>query len=501
MKLLNNDSVIRVIGVVSKKFSKHKEINDIEIKINFLEVLSYSNVFPFILDNKIDSNEFLKMKYRYLDLRNKKKKHNLIFRYNLIKKIRNYLDLYKFLEIETPVLVKPSLEGAREFVVPSRIYSGKFYSLQQSPQIFKQLLMMSSFDRYYQIVKCFRDEDLRSDRQPEFTQLDCELSFVTRKNILIIFEMMIRELFYFFKGFELKKFNTISYKDAICNYGTDKPDLRFEMKFVELNFLFKNSNFKIFDKSEMILGFFIKKHHNYNIKKIFELEKFIKDSQFKIDGFFYIKYELDGSFKSSFSDFFNLNDLNNFFSVLGLEKGDTLIITSGNKDPLYSLMSDLRLKLGNDLNLISKEKFSPLWVLDFPLFKFDNIEKKYTSVHHPFTSPLNNINLLDSEPLNIISNSYDLVVNGIELGGGSIRIDNANLQRDVFKILGFNDKEIDNKFGFFLNAFKYGVPPHGGIAFGIDRFCALINQSKYIRDFIAFPKNNSAFDLMTNSPS
>jgi len=503
IKLITKESVLKISGIVLKRI--HKNINiatgNIEIEVLDIKILNYSKALPFIIEDKVDKVESLRMKYRYLDLRKKAIFNKLIMRSNIVRIIRDYLNKSSFIEIETPILIKSTPEGSREFLVPSRIYSGQFYSLHQSPQVFKQLLMISGFDKYYQIVKCFRDEDLRSDRQPEFTQIDCEMSFMERKDILFFFENMIKNLFFDLKKIKLNNFLKISYLDVKKKYGTDKPDLRFDMHLVQLNYLVKIKKFKNFDDSGEISCICVKNSFSFSKKIIDQLDFFLKSKDLKLNKLIYIKYLLNGKIKSSINKFFKDSILLNLLSFANANLGDTLLILYGESEDVRNGLSVLRLKLANDLNLINKNTFFPLWVIDFPIAEKDKKTNKYTSLHHFFTSPkASSLSLLNKYPLSVVSNSYDMVINGLEIGGGSIRIHNKILQNKIFKLF-FDKITLSREFDFLLNAFSYGCPPHGGIAFGLDRLCALLSKSNSIRNFIAFPKNNSGRDLMINAPS
>jgi len=501
---LGREFVINARGVVIERVSKNDNIptGEIEIDVKTLEILNKSNVPPFIIETETDGGEELRMKYRYLDLRRPPIQENLQLRHRLMNYTRSYLTDLEFIEVETPSLIKSTPEGARDFVVPSRINPGQFYALPQSPQIFKQLLMISGFDKYFQIVKCFRDEDLRADRQPEFTQIDCEMSFVSREDILEVFENLVKHLFKEEKGIELDDFQRMEYDNAISNYGTDKPDLRFDMKFHELNDIVQGKGFRVFEEAELVVGICVSGGAEYSRKQIDELTDFVKRPQIGANGLVYIKCNSDGTFKSSVDKFYSEDELKTISESINASAGDLILIMAGDSYKTRSALSELRLEMGNRLNLPDKDIFAPLWVINFPLLEWNENEKRFFAMHHPFTSPIeDDIPLLESDPGKAKANAYDMVINGVELGGGSIRIYNRELQNQMFKVLGFSEKEAENQFGFLLNAFDYGAPPHGGIAFGFDRICALFGGTDSIRDYIAFPKNNSGRDLMIDSPS
>lgn len=501
---LGREYVIQVVGKVAERSNKNPKIptGEIEIIVEKLQVINASKTPPFTIENDTDGGEELRMEYRYLDLRRKILRENLELRHRLAKALRNYLDQQQFIEVETPVLIKSTPEGARDFVVPSRMNPGQFYALPQSPQTFKQLLMVSGFDRYYQIVKCFRDEDLRADRQPEFTQLDCEMAFVEQEDILQLFEQMMREIFKNVKNIELSEFPRLSYSDAMKYFGSDKPDLRFDMKFVELNELAQGKGFKVFDEAELVVGICAKNCAAYSRKQLDALTDFVKRPQIGAKGLVYVKLNEDGSIKSSVDKFYSEEQLRKWADLFHAEKGDLLLIISGKKEESRSALNELRLKLGKDLGLRKNDEFAALWVCDFPLFEKDQENNRYHSMHHPFTSPkAEDMELLESNPLEVRANAYDMVINGVEIGGGSIRIHHRELQKKIFKLLGFTDEEAQAQFGFLMNAFEYGAPPHGGIALGFDRLCALFGGSESIRDYIAFPKNNAGRDVMIDAPA
>ena len=496
--------VLQASGVVSERSAKNKNIEtgDVEIVVESMRYLNKSKVPPFIIEDKTDGGEELRMKYRYLDLRRIPLQKNLKLRHSLMRETRNYLDKKDFVEIETPVLIKSTPEGARDFIVPSRMNQGEFYALPQSPQTFKQLLMVSGFDKYYQLVKCFRDEDLRADRQPEFTQIDCELSFAERKDIFDTFGGLISHLFKSVLNIEIGSIPIMEYDDAIKNYGTDKPDIRFEMKINDVSSIAKGTGFNVFDSSEIVLALVAQGCSEYSRKQIDELTDFVCKPQIGAKGLVYIKSNEDGSFKSSVDKFFDQKKLGEIARLSKANKGDLILILAGEKNSTYNATAELRLEMGERLILRDPSIYKPLWVVNFPLLQWDEESKRFHAMHHPFTSPLeDDIELLDKDPASVRANAYDLVVNGVEIGGGSIRIYKRELQEKMFNALGFSKKEAKEQFGFLLNAFQYGTPPHGGIAFGFDRICALFGGKESIRDFIAFPKNTSGRDVMIDSPS
>lgn len=507
---LGREFVVKVSGTVSERYSKNDKLltGDVEVKVAHIEVLNAAKVPPFIIEDETDGGEDLRMKYRYLDLRRNPVRRNLELRHKMMQETRKYLDTHQFIEVETPVLIKSTPEGARDFVVPSRVNRGEFYALPQSPQTFKQLLMVSGFDRYFQLVKCFRDEDLRADRQPEFTQIDCEMSFVTQEDILHTFEGMVKHLFQTVKGISLPDFPRMHYAEAMRTYGTDKPDLRFGMEFHELKGeesridLTSGKNFNVFDGAELVVGICAKGCAEYTRKQIDALVEYVKRPQIGAKGLVNVKYNLDGSLKSSVDKFYGPDDLKAWAVQMDAKPGDLLLVLSGAAEPTRKALSELRLKLGTDLGLRQKNVFAPLWVVDFPLLEWDEETKRYHAMHHPFTSPkAEDIALLDTHPGAVRANAYDLAINGVEVGGGSIRIHDRNTQQMMFKHLGFSEEEAKKQFGFLMEAFEYGAPPHGGIAFGFDRLCALFGGVDSIRDFIAFPKNNSGRDVMIDSPA
>lgn len=503
-KQLGREFVIKVTGTVVERSNKNTKIptGEIEITVTELEILNASKIPPFLIEDETDGGEELRAKYRYLDLRRNPIRNNLVLRHKMAQEIRKYLDGLDFIEVETPVLIKSTPEGARDFVVPSRMNPGEFYALPQSPQTFKQLLMVSGFDRYFQIVKCFRDEDLRADRQPEFTQIDCEMSFITQEDILNIFEGLTRHLFSTVKGLELGDFPRMQYADAMRLYGSDKPDTRFGMEFVELNDVVKGKGFSIFDNAELVVGINAKGCAGYTRKQIDELTEWMKRPQVGATGLIYARHNDDGTLKSSVDKFYNEEELAKWSAAFETEKGDLILILAGETDKVRKQLNELRLEVGGRLGLRDKNKFAPLWVLDFPLLEWDEETERYHAMHHPFTSPKpEDIALLDTDPKNVRANAYDLVINGTEIGGGSIRIHDRELQALMFKHLGFSKEEAQKQFGFLMDAFEYGAPPHGGIAFGFDRLTSIFAGLDSIRDVIAFPKNNSGRDVMIDSPS
>lgn len=501
---LGREFVIKAIGKVAERSNKNKKIptGDIEIIVEHLEVLNLSRVPPFTIEDDTDGGEELRMKYRYLDLRRNPLRKSLELRHKMAIETRKYMDSQGFLEIETPFLIKSTPEGARDFVVPSRMHQGEFYALPQSPQTFKQILMVAGYDRYFQIVRCFRDEDLRADRQPEFTQIDCEMSFVTQQDILDTFEGLVKYLFKSVKGLEMGDFPVMSYADAMKYYGCDKPDIRFGMKFVELTDLAKGAGFRVFDDAELVVGIKAEGCAGYSRKQLDELTEFVKKPQIGAKGLIYAKMENDGSIKSSVDKFFTPEALKGWMERFEAKPGDLLLILAGAANATRKQLNELRLEMAKQRGLRDPNVYKPLWVVDFPLLEWDEETKRYYAMHHPFTSPKpEDISLLDSNPGQVRANAYDLVINGVEVGGGSIRIHNKDLQKKMFTILGFSDEEAQNQFGFLMNAFEYGAPPHGGIAFGFDRITALFGGSETIRDYIAFPKNNSGQDMMIESPA
>ena len=501
---LGREFVIKIEGLVTERSNKNSKIptGDIEIVVHSLQVLNVSLTPPFTIEENTDGGDDIRMQYRYLDLRREPVRNNLILRHQVAKHVRQYLDQLDFIEVETPVLIKSTPEGARDFVVPSRMNPGQFYALPQSPQTFKQLLMVSGFDKYYQIVKCFRDEDLRADRQPEFTQIDCELSFVEQEDILRIFEGLVQHLFTQVKGVEIGQLPRMTYDEAMTWYGNDKPDIRFEMKFNYLTELTKGKNFPIFDAAETVLGICATGCATYTRKQLDELTEWVKRPQIGAKGLVYVFCQADGTFKSSVDKFYSQEDLAEWAKVCNAQPGDLLLLLSGDTKKVQKQMSELRLEMGERLGYRDKSVFKALWVLDFPLLEKDEESGRWHAMHHPFTSPKpSDIPLLDTNPGDIKANAYDLVINGVEIGGGSIRIFDKQLQAKMFKTLGFTDEEARYQFGFLMNAFEYGAPPHGGIALGFDRLCSLFGGADSIRDFIAFPKNNQGRDMMIDAPS
>lgn len=501
---LGREFVIQVTGKVVERFNKNLKMptGEVEIVITDLQILNAAKIPPFLIEDETDGGEELRAKYRYLDLRRNPIRNNLVLRHKMAQEIRKYLDGLDFIEVETPVLIKSTPEGARDFVVPSRMNPGEFYALPQSPQTFKQLLMVSGFDRYFQIVKCFRDEDLRADRQPEFTQIDCEMSFITQEDILNIFEGLTRHLFTTVKGLELGDFPRMQYADAMRLYGSDKPDTRFGMQFVELNDVVKGKGFSIFDNAELVVGINAKGCAGCTRKQIDELTEWMKRPQIGATGLIYARHNEDGTIKSSVDKFYNEEELAKWSTAFETEKGDLILILAGQTDKVRKQLNELRLEIGGRLGLRDKNKFSPLWVLDFPLLEWDEESGRFHAMHHPFTSPKpEDIAMLDTDPKNVRANAYDLVINGTEIGGGSIRIHDRALQSLMFKHLGFSPEEAQKQFGFLMDAFEFGAPPHGGIAFGFDRLTSIFAGLDSIRDVIAFPKNNSGRDVMIDSPS
>jgi len=501
---LGREYVVSIKGRVCERSNKNLKMptGEIEIMVTAVEILNQSKLPPFTIEDNTDGGDELRMKYRYLDLRRNPVKKNLELRHQLSMETRNYLNTLKFIEIETPYLIKSTPEGARDFVVPSRMNAGEFYALPQSPQTFKQLLMISGYDRYFQIVRCFRDEDLRADRQPEFTQIDCEMSFVTQEDILNTFEGLTKYLFKAIKGIDIKEFPRLSYADAMKYYGSDKPDIRFEMKFVELNDVTKDKGFKLFDEAELVIGINAKGCSEYTRKQLDELTDFVKKPQIGASGLIYLRCNSDGSLKSSVDKFYSPEDLKLWAEKFNAQAGDLILILAGNIVKTQKALCELRLEMGQRLGLRNPENYAPLWVVDFPLLEWGEEAQRFYAMHHPFTSPKSeDIVLLETNLHAVRANAYDIVINGVEVGGGSIRIHNKDLQKRMFSILGFTDEEAQNQFGFLMNAFEYGAPPHGGIAFGFDRLCSLFGGSESIRDFIAFPKNNAGRDVMIDSPS
>jgi aspartyl-tRNA synthetase len=502
---LGREFVLRVNGRVTERSNKNRKIptGEIEIIVTGFSVLNRSDLPPFTIEENTDGGDELRMKYRYLDLRRSPVRENLELRHRMAREVRTYMDSQGFIEVETPVLYKSTPEGARDYVVPSRIHPGEFYALPQSPQTLKQLLMVAGMDRYYQIVKCFRDEDLRADRQPEFTQIDCEMSFVDREDVLHTFEGLARHLFRAIKGIDLKSpFVRMPWSEAISDYGTDKPDLRFGMKINDLTEVVKGKDFLVFDKAMFIGGIACKGLADYSRKQTDELTDFVRRPQVGGNGLVYVKYGNDGTLRSSVDKYYATDDLMRIAEAAGALPGDLLLIMAGERRATLRALGELRLEMGNRMNLRNRDAVAPLWVIDFPLLEWDEEAGRYFAMHHPFTSPKpEDVDRLESDPANVRANAYDMVINGVEIGGGAIRIHDSELQGKMFRVLGFTDREAHDQFGFLLNAFRYGAPPHGGIAFGFDRWTALMGGSDSIRDFIAFPKNNSARDVMIDSPS
>ncbi len=501
---LGREFVIKVTGTVAERHSKNDKIptGAIEIKVESIEVLNQSKVPPFTIEDATDGGDDLRMKYRYLDLRRNIVRESLLLRHKMAQQTRLYLDGLNFIEVETPVLIKSTPEGARDFVVPSRIHHGEFYALPQSPQTFKQLLMVSGFDRYYQIVKCFRDEDLRADRQPEFTQIDCEMAFITQEDILSTFEGLVRHLFKNVKGIDMPSVPHMTYADAMRFYGSDKPDTRFEMRFSELTSVAKGKGFQLFEQSELIVAICAKGCAGYTRKQLDELTEFVKRPQIGAKGLIWVRYEEAGTLKSSVDKFYPEEELKKWAAACSAQPGDLMLVLSGESEKTMKALGELRLHVAGQLGLRDKNKFAALWVIDFPLFEWSDETKRYHAMHHPFTSPKReDIPLLDTDPGKVRANAYDLVINGSEMGGGSIRIHDRATQQLMFSKLGFTEEEAKKQFGFLMEAFEYGAPPHGGIAFGFDRLCSLFGGADSIRDFIAFPKNNAGRDTMIDTPS
>ena len=503
-KTIGREYVIHVKGLVIERSSKNPKIKtgEIEVLVSELVILNSSKTPPFTIEDQTDGGEELRMKYRYLDIRRPALKNNLILRHKITQEVRKYLSNKMFLEIETPYLIKSTPEGARDFVVPSRMNGGEFYALPQSPQTFKQLLMVAGLDKYFQIVKCFRDEDLRADRQPEFTQIDCEMSFVNQDDVLNSFEGLIKHLFSSIKNINLNKFPRMSYDEAVKNYGTDKPDLRYEMKFVELNDVTQHKDFNIFNSADLVVGFVVKSGNSFSRKDLDKYTDWVKRPQIGASGLVYMRVQDDGSYKSSVDKFYDESDLKQWAKISDAKAGDILFILCGDSENVRKQLGALRVHVADNLNLKDPEQFTPLWVVDFPLLEWDEESNSYHAMHHPFTSPKSeHIELIDSDPSAVRADAYDLVLNGNEIGGGSIRIHDKKIQQKMFDCLGFSKEEAEKQFGFLMNAFEYGAPPHGGIAFGLDRIVALMGGQEIIRDFIAFPKNNSGRDIMIDSPS
>jgi aspartyl-tRNA synthetase len=502
---LGREFVIQVTGIVIERSSKNKNMptGEIEINVTELKILNAAKLPPFTIEDETDGGDELRMQYRYLDLRRTPVQQKLILRNKVALETRKYLDSKDFLDVETPVLIKSTPEGARDFVVPSRMNEGQFYALPQSPQTFKQLLMVSGFDRYYQIVKCFRDEDLRADRQPEFTQIDCEMAFVEQNDILEMFEGLIKHLFKTVRGVEFEgAFPRMTYAEAMEKYGSDKPDIRFGMEFVDMTDLAHGKNFVVFDSAEAVIGISAPGCSEYTRKQLDELTEWVKRPQIGAKGLVYIKYNTDGTFKSSVDKFYSEEDLKAMATRANAQPGDLILLLCGETNKTRKQLNELRLHLGTTLGLRNPDVFKPLWVLDFPLLEWDEENERYHAMHHPFTSPKpEDFHLISTHPGKVLANAYDLAMNGVELGGGSIRIHDRDLQSQMFDLLGFTKEEAQSQFGFLMNAFEYGAPPHGGLAFGLDRLVATMGGSESIRDYIAFPKNNSGRDTMIDAPS
>ena len=501
---LGREYVIQIWGKVIERSSKNLNIStgEIEVIATTLKILNKSKTPPFTIENETDGGDDLRMKYRYLDIRRNVIKNKLLLRHQISRETRKYLDDNGFIEVETPYLIKSTPEGARDFVVPSRMNPKQFYALPQSPQTFKQLLMVGGIDKYYQIVKCFRDEDLRSDRQPEFSQIDCEMSFVEQEDVLNTFEGLTRHIIKEIKNIDVNSFPRMTYEEAMKSYGTDKPDLRFGMKFVEMNDVCQGSEFSIFNEAELIIGLCVKGGSSFTRKELDKINDYVRSPQIGGGGTIFCKCNEDGTYKSSVDKFFSQEDLNNWATKAKSSSGDLLLIMAGDKKSTRKALSALRLFIADKLNLRDPNKFAPLWITDFPLLEWDKESKRYHAMHHPFTSPKpEDTTRLSNEPESVKADAYDLVLNGNEIGGGSVRIHNKDLQKKIFELLGFSDKEANDQFGFLMNAFEYGAPPHAGIALGLDRLCAILGGEETIRDFIAFPKNNSGRDVMIDSPS
>lgn len=501
---LGRESVVQVQGIVRERSSKNNQMltGDIEIEVKELKVLNSAKTPPFTLEDDTDGGEELRMKYRYLDIRRDKVKNNLIFRHQVALEVRKYLSDLDFIEVETPYLIKSTPEGARDFIVPSRMNQGMFYALPQSPQTFKQLLMVAGMDKYFQIVKCFRDEDLRADRQPEFTQIDCEMSFIEQEDILNVFEGLTRHLLKALKGADVEEFPRMTYDEAMKRFGNDKPDIRFGMEFGELNDLTQHKDFGVFNSAELVVGIAVPGGNQYSRKEIDQLIDWVKRPQIGALGMVYVRYNDDGTFKSSVDKFYDQDDLSQWAKRTGAKPGDLICVLSGLKNKVRAQLSALRMEMGERLGLRKPDEFAPLWVLDFPLLDWDEETERYHAMHHPFTSPkTEDMDKLDTDPGAVRANAYDLVLNGNEIGGGSIRIHDKQMQALMFKHLGFTPEEAKDQFGFLMDAFEYGAPPHGGLAFGLDRLVAILGGQESIRDFIAFPKNNAGRDVMIDSPS
>lgn len=501
---LSREYVIQITGTVIERASKNPNIptGEIEILVSELTVLNDAKLPPFTIEDQTDGGEELRMKYRYLDIRRNPVKENLIFRHKVTQKVRNYLSKDGFIEVETPYLIKSTPEGARDFVVPSRMNEGQFYALPQSPQTFKQLLMVGGMDKYFQIVKCFRDEDLRADRQPEFTQIDCEMAFVEQEDVLNTFEGLTRHLIKEINGVDVAEFPRMTFDEAMKRYGNDKPDIRFGMEFGELNEVTQHKDFKVFNSAELVVGIAVPNGNSYSRKEIDQLIDWVKRPQIGALGMVYVRFNEDGTYKSSVDKFYDQNDLANWAKATNAKAGDLICVLSGETNKVRAQLSALRMEMAERLGLRKPDEFAPLWVVDFPLLEWDEDTERYHAMHHPFTSPKpGQIELLDSKPGEVKANAYDLVLNGNEIGGGSIRIHDKETQALMFDHLGFTKEEAKAQFGFLMNAFEYGAPPHGGIAFGLDRLVAILGGQETIRDFIAFPKNNSGRDVMIDAPA
>ncbi|WP_313806722.1 aspartate--tRNA ligase [Flavobacterium sp.] len=503
-KTLGREFVIQVKGTVIERESKNPNMatGDIEILVTELNILNQAMLPPFTIEDETDGGEDIRMKYRYLDIRRNPVKNSLLFRHKVTQEVRNYLSDKGFCEVETPYLIKSTPEGARDFVVPSRMNPGQFYALPQSPQTFKQLLMVGGMDKYFQIVKCFRDEDLRADRQPEFTQIDCEMAFVEQEDIINMFEGLTRHLLKELKGIEVDKFPRMTYEHAMKTYGNDKPDIRFGMEFGELNAVAQHKDFGVFNSAELVVGIAVPGGASYTRKEIDAYIDWVKRPQVGASGMVYCKYEADGSLKSSVDKFYDQDDLKKWAEATGAKEGDIIFVLSGPANKTRAQLSALRMEVSTRLGLRKPDEFAPLWVVDFPLLEWDEDSNRFHAMHHPFTSPKpEDIHLISTEPGKIRANAYDMVLNGNEIGGGSIRIHDKDLQARMFELLGFTKEEAENQFGFLMNAFQFGAPPHGGLAFGLDRLVAILGGQETIRDFIAFPKNNSGRDVMIDAPS
>ncbi|GAB4405519.1 MAG: aspartate--tRNA ligase [Microscillaceae bacterium] len=506
LRQLGREFVIQAQGKIVERTAKNLDLptGEIELELSALKVLNPAKTPPFAIEDETDGGDELRMKYRYLDLRRNPVRQNLELRHRLNREIRAYLDGLGFTDVETPVLIKSTPEGARDFVVPSRMNPGEFYALPQSPQTFKQILMVAGFDRYYQIVKCFRDEDLRADRQPEFTQIDCEMAFITQEDILQTFEGLVRHLFNNVKGLDLPAFPRMTYEEAMRRFGSDKPDIRFGMEFVELNTLVQGKGFKVFDEAELVVGICVPGSAEYTRKQLDELTEWMKRPQIGAKGLVYVRYNTDGSLKSSVDKFYSEEDLRSWAEAMQAQPGDLLLLLSGPAFKTRKQLNELRLEMGQRLGLRNKNTYAPLWVVDFPLLEWDEETRRFYAMHHPFTSPKpEDMHLLvqDGQAGRVRANAYDVVINGVELGGGSIRIHERPLQEKMLSLLGFSPEEAQSQFGFLMEAFEFGAPPHGGIAFGFDRLCAIFGGADSIRDFIAFPKNNAGRDVMLDSPA